>query len=136
MNYPSLKRYHFNFYEQINTSLIIPRLYRFVKQGGTTMTTEERRMYNKAYREKNKEKLKAYNKQYYMDHLEQRKAYNRKWYKEYYNHYQEQCKARSRAYYATHKEQCKEWRAKNPDKLRQYRANYKLKSLKLSLQKV
>ena len=64
------------------------------------MTKEERKAYDKAYREANKEERKAYNKAYREANKEEQKAYD----KAYREANKEERKASSKAYYEANKE--------------------------------
>ena len=92
------------------------------------MTKEEKKSYNKAYREANKDKEKAYNKAYREDNREKReankektKAYN----KAYREDNREKVNAKSKAYYEANKEKVKAYKEDNREKVNAYYKAYK-----------
>ena len=91
------------------------------------MTKEEKKSYNKAYREANKDKEKAYNKAYREDNREKReankekkKAYN----KAYREDNREKVNAKSKAYYEANKEKKKAYKEDNREKVNAYYKAY------------
>lgn len=70
------------------------------------MTPEERKAYNRAYQQANRERLTLRKRQYILDHAEEAKEYRRNYYK----------KNRTRLL-----EGSKEWQKANPVKAKQYR---------------
>ena len=69
------------------------------------MTKEEKKEYNKKYRELHKEEMKEYNKKYRELHKEEMKEYH----KNYYEVHKEETKEYHKNYYETHKEEIKEY---------------------------
>lgn len=103
------------------------------------MISEEKRAYQKAYREQNREKLREYQKQFWLDHKDRRGAENKERYhankeryavarKANYEANKERIIAANKAYHAAHPEVVKKsvenQKRNNPESLRRAKKKY------------
>jgi 5-methylcytosine-specific restriction endonuclease McrA len=103
------------------------------------MITEEKRAYQKAYREKHREKLREYQKQFWLDHKDRRGSENKSRYhankeryaatrKAHYEANKERILAANKAYHAAHPEVVKRsvenQKRNNPESLRRAKKKY------------
>jgi hypothetical protein len=96
------------------------------------MTEEERKEYNKAYREKNKERIKEYYeknkesiKEYKKSWLKENKERQKEYHKAWREKNKEKVKENNKAYYKGNKEYHKEYCKANRDKLTEYQNKYR-----------
>ena len=96
------------------------------------MTPEERKAYNKAYQQKNKEKIKEQRKEYLEKNKEHIKEQDRKRVKEYREknkeHIKEQDRKRGKEYREKNKEKKKEYYEKNKEQIKEKLKEYREKN--------